>query len=197
MCIRDRESVSGPGSELGATQLLRDGLADFILANDITSVFDAPCGDFNWMRSLTEEVEIAYLGGDIVPDLIVSNQDTYGDDRTRFVVHDLIEDPLPAVDFLLVRDCFIHFSNAHVSRVIDHFVQSETRFIGLTTMVDHAENTDITTGQWRLINLEISPFNLPKPRLFIDDDKNDLRDKKIGVWERQQLIDASAQPGHN
>ena len=186
------ESVSGPGSEIAATALLRTGLVDFIRGNEISSIFDAPCGDFNWMQALTREVDIDYLGGDIVADLIETNTKDYGDDLTRFVVHDLIEDRLPTVDFLLVRDCFIHFSNAHVWRVIEQFLKSETRFIGLTTMVDHPENTDIKTGQWRLINLEIAPFDLPQPRLFIDDDKNDLRDKKIGIWDRQQLLDAVA-----
>ena len=182
------ESVSGPGSELGVTSTLREGLAEFMQSHEIRSMFDAPCGDFNWMRALSAEVEVDYLGGDIVADLIEANQNSYGDARTRFVVHDLIEDPLPAVDFLLVRDCFIHFSNAHVRRVLDHFVQSDIHFIGLTTMVDHPENSDINTGQWRLINLELAPFDLPPPQLYIDDDKNALRDKKIGIWNRQQLI---------
>ncbi len=183
------ESVSGPGSELAATATLRLGLANFLRDFEITSIFDAPCGDFNWMAALTSEIEVDYLGGDIVSPLIEANNAQFGNSSTRFVIHDLIEDPMPDADFVLIRDCFIHLSNRHVFDVLRKFLQSSITFIGLTTMVDLEQNTDIETGKWRLINLNAEPFSLPEPRLFIDDDKNEVRDKKIGIWHRQQLAE--------
>ena len=78
-------------------------------------------------------------------------------------------------------------------RVLDHVGRSDIRFVGLTTMVDHKQNTDIATGTWRLINLQLPPFNLPPPLLYLDDDKNEVRDKRVAIWERGQLVAAQSQ----
>ena len=44
------ESISGPGSTLGATATLRKGLAEAFRVLEVRSLVDAPCGDLNWMR---------------------------------------------------------------------------------------------------------------------------------------------------
>ena len=48
----NRESVSGDGSTLAYTHNLRHELAKFLRAFRVVSMFDAPCGDFNWMRAV-------------------------------------------------------------------------------------------------------------------------------------------------
>ena len=59
------ESISGAGSELAMTAGYRDQLAQ--LLPRFKSMFDAPCGDLNWMHLVLERVEIDYSGGDISP----------------------------------------------------------------------------------------------------------------------------------
>ena len=46
------ESVSGNGSSLEYTTSLRSQLGKFFEKFSIESIFDAPCGDFNWMKSV-------------------------------------------------------------------------------------------------------------------------------------------------
>jgi len=45
-----KESVSGIGSTLIYTENLRSKLPDLFQLYSIKSIFDAPCGDFNWMK---------------------------------------------------------------------------------------------------------------------------------------------------
>ena len=64
------ESMSGDGSTLDYTYNLRHELAKFVRGFEIRSMFDAPCGDFNWMHAVNLPESFAYVGGDIVPTLI-------------------------------------------------------------------------------------------------------------------------------
>ena len=61
----NRESVSGDGSTLAYTHNLRHELAKFLRSFRVVSMFDAPCGDFNWMQAVDFPTGFAYLGGDI------------------------------------------------------------------------------------------------------------------------------------
>ena len=69
----DKESVSGAGSTLAYTYNLRHELADFVRAFEIGTIFDAPCGDFNWMRAVDFPPDLKYIGGEIVPALVEAN----------------------------------------------------------------------------------------------------------------------------
>ena len=48
---RNDESLSGYGSSYKATKNLREELQNFIVNEDIQSLFDAPCGDFFGYKS--------------------------------------------------------------------------------------------------------------------------------------------------
>jgi hypothetical protein len=53
------------------------------------------------------------------------------------------------------------------------------------------QNLDITTGDWRIINLEKAPFNLPEPIKIINEKCTEANgsyaDKSLGLWKLQQL----------
>ena len=104
------ESVSGSGASLRQTQALTQELEGLLKQYKIKSILDVPCGDFNWMK----EVNLAgttYLGGDIVKELILKNQNSYAPlNQVEFKVIDLTKDSLPASDLILCRDCLVHLS---------------------------------------------------------------------------------------
>ena len=54
------------GSELKSTINIRTFLIDFIVKNKVKSLVDAPCGDFNWMKHVTREVGVRYIGIDML-----------------------------------------------------------------------------------------------------------------------------------
>jgi hypothetical protein len=52
------ESVGGCGSEVERTASVRKGLIEWLRENQIQSLFDAPCGDFNWMESVVHSAPV-------------------------------------------------------------------------------------------------------------------------------------------
>ena len=62
------ESVSGLGSEVDATAVLRAELPRMLARLRASSLLDAPCGDAGWINAANPGVR--YVGVDIVPALI-------------------------------------------------------------------------------------------------------------------------------
>lgn len=151
------ESKSGPGSSLDSTEVLRKELPVLFKKFDITSILDIPCGDFNWMRHVDFN-EIKYTGADIVEPLIESNKERFPEHD--FKVLDLVNDPLPAVDLIFVRDCLGHLSNRNVLQAIANMRKSGSKYLLATSFTVWSQNPDIVDGGWKCINLMIEPFNL-------------------------------------
>src|SRR3990172_1030633 len=153
-------------------------------------MLDAPCGDYGWLGSVARDLDVAYIGGGIVADLIATNHKEFGSARTRFDVIDITSDVLPKVDLWLCRDCLFHFSNADIFSTLDNFLRSEIPFLLTTTHPECDENTDIPTGSFRLLNLEIAPFNFPNPIERIDDWIEGYPVRQLALWERASIARA-------
>jgi hypothetical protein len=154
-------------------------------------VLDLPCGDFNWMR-LVDLNGIDYLGADIVEALIAQNQNRYGHfPNVRFKVLDLLADPLPRMDLVLVRDCLVHFSNQNIQKALENIKRSGSTYLLTTTFTQLIRNKDIITGEWRPVNLQSAPFLLPPPMLLIEEQMETsdeiLLSKALGLWRVADL----------
>ena len=186
----DSESVSGPGSSLERTAKLRSELPALLEAIGAQTLLDAPCGDFNWMRHTALNLR-QYTGADVIPDLITSNQRLYGNERTRFVLLDLTRDELPRVDVILCRDCFIHFSDRHITAAIRNFKRSRSAYLLTTNHPGWKQNQDIRTGDFRYINLLLPPFNFPPPLRQIEEKTEAEREqffgKTLALWKLSDL----------
>jgi 2-polyprenyl-3-methyl-5-hydroxy-6-metoxy-1,4-benzoquinol methylase len=176
---QDAESVSGRGSTLAQTEVVRRELPRLLAELGARSLLDAPCGDFNWMRHVAL-AGVAYVGVDVVPEMIERNRREHGGDGRDFLVRDLTRDALPRSDAILCRDCLIHLSFDDALRALDNFRRSGARHLLATTHTSVRENADTESGGWRLLNLTLPPFNLPAPeRLVIE---NPELSKCLGVW---------------
>lgn len=187
------ESRSGAGSELGYTENLRTHLPALFERYRIRTIIDAPCGDFHWMRLVPLANGISYVGLDIVPELIAHNQRQYGDTRHRFLVSNLLQDPLPAGDILICRDCLFHLSNKDIVSALKNFVDSNTPYLLTSTHINHDgfANTDIKTGEFRRIDLFSEPFRLPKDVLCrIDDFVPPFPPREMCLWNRAEIASA-------
>lgn len=185
------ESVSGRGSELKHTQVLLRKLEYLTKDFQVQSMLDSPCGDFNWMQFL-DKSNLTYIGMDIVPELIPPLNLKYGQDsKVTFMHGNMIEDQLPKVDLIFCRDCLVHFSFSDIKKTLLNFKNSGARYLLTTTYKDRGVNRDIRTGGWRALNLELPPFNLPKPLKIIKennlDDNGVYFDKCMGLWDLSQL----------
>ncbi len=186
-----RESVSGPGSELRYTENLRAKLPILFNKYKITSVLDAPCGDFNWMRLVVGVVPINYLGVDIVESLVLQNSRKYESERVKFKLLDIVADDLPDADIIICRDCLFHLSFENIGKFVDKFLQSNIKYILTTTHKSAivSKNIDIQNGDFRLIDLYAAPFNFPRDSLeVIEDWIPGYHERQMVMWSREQLI---------
>lgn len=179
------ESASGRGSELACTESIRAVLPMLFEKFSITSMLDAPCGDFNWMQHVPL-AGIQYTGMDVVPELIDRNQQRYGTATIRFLQGDITRDSLPPVDLIMSRDCLVHLSLKDGCRALNQFKQSGSRYLLLTTYPETQTNKDAPTGSWKPLNLCLPPFNLSPPLMLLPDPSDDTGanpDKSIGLWD--------------
>jgi hypothetical protein len=175
------ESVSGPGSSMQGTSRLRSALPTLLKKYNIQSILDIPCGDAYWIREILSS-NINYIGADIVPELIIRNC-AEKSDLGRFEVLDLVSDPLPRVDLILVRDCFIHLPNRMVSDAIDNIRKSSSNWLLTSHFLCERCNVKIEIGGYRPIDLTKSPFKLPDPAEIVDDsDGLNANGKHMALW---------------
>ena len=183
------ESVSGPGSGVARTAVFRDEVAVLLKEINARTVLDAGCGDFNWMKHVRLDLE-QYIGVDVVPELISANQREYGNAVRAFLDVDITRDKLPRVDVILSRDCLVHFSFKDIFGAIQNFKESGSTYLLATTFKSVNTNTDINTGEWRALNLQIFPFNFREPLKLIDEKRTHggvSLDKYLGLWALQDL----------
>lgn len=186
------ESLSGGGSTLEYTENIRREIPKLVREYDIKIFLDAPCGDYNWFQKVEKPNGMKYIGGDIVDQLIAQNQSRYTDSQTSFMSLDIINERLPSADLWMCRDCLFHFSYEDIFKTLDNFVNSEIEYLFTSVHTNCTENTDILTGGVRLLNLELPPFNLCKPIVYIDDWIPNFHVRKMGLWTRAMIADSLA-----
>jgi len=185
----DLNSVSGPGSNLEETKSLVEKLPELLRKHHASSVLDIPCGDFFWMKNVDLE-NIDYQGADIVSEIVAQNK-KYEKDNVSFEQLDLLQDKLPKVDVIFVRDCFVHLSYNDVFKALENICKSDSKSLLTTTFSERKENTDIATGQWRALNLCVAPFNFPEPQVLLNEacPQEGWEDKSLGLWEVADILD--------
>ena len=175
------EGVSGPGSELRITQRTRGELSALIKRFGITSIADAPCGDFNWMRHVDMGTCI-YTGYDIVQELVENNNMLFGSPLRSFKHMNLINGIIDKADLIICRDCLAHLTNEQIFKVLRNFKDSGAKYILMTTNILSDRNVPIDrAGDWRKLNLELAPFHFPRPLAIIEEDVP-------FEWERGKLL---------
>jgi hypothetical protein len=177
------ESISGVGSELHMTAPYRARLIN--LLPRFQSMFDAPCGDLNWMRLVLDKVKIDYAGGDISPHVIELNRSRFP--KLTFEVFDITADPFPCAAVWHCRDCLFHLSYADIDKAIANFLRSDIPYALLTTHRGIIRNRDNPTGGWRYLDLTKPPFNFPEPELLLKDYLPGELPRYVGLWHRDRL----------
>lgn len=184
----NEESASGPGSTLEYTENLRRELPILLGKHGVTTMLDAPCGDYHWFKEIHRE-NVNYIGADIVGDLVAQNTSRYADSKTRFCQMDITSDPLPDVDLWLCRDVLFHLSTKLVHRALENFSRSKIDYLLTTTHPECRHNSDIPTGSFRELNLQLEPFGFPEPIAWIDDWIPGFPVRKLGLWKRTDLAE--------
>ena len=184
------ESISGPGSSMQQTHMIRAMIPEIIKKYTITSIFDLPCGDFNWMKHV-DVGDCTYIGADVVKDLVLKNNSKYANTKRAFMHLDVTRDQLPLADLIICRDLLVHLSNEDIIITLRNFKKSGAKYLLTTTFKSRAGNNDITSGDWRPLNLQVAPFRLPSPLEVINErctEQNGIySDKSMALWRLDDI----------
>lgn len=188
------ETVSGIGSDLEQTAVIRRELPDLLARHQIKTLVDAPCGDLFWLRQV-EGMELdSYIGVDIVPELVHKLSSTQPMPNAEFRRLDVVSDPLPKADAVLCRDLLVHLNYQQIYRCLRNFRASGSTYLLVTTFPKHA-NADIVSGRWRPVNLRGEPFAFPEPLEMIIEGNTQRNarlgigygDKSLALWRLEDL----------
>jgi hypothetical protein len=185
-----QETVCGAGSTMAQTRVARETVARVVREHGVKTLLDAPCGDMNWMKHVPLD-GVRYIGGDVVEKMVDENRATLGGltaggGSREFMVLDIIKNVPPKADLILCRDFLVHMVEADVKRALANFSASGSTYLLATTFPATTANVDLKfPGEWRPINLQIAPFNLPQPVMIVDEECPDAngRSKSLALWK--------------
>ncbi len=155
--------TSGFGSMVRTTIVYRAFLERFIKDNEIHSVVDAGCGDWEFSKVI-DWTGIDYKGYDIVDSVIEQDKRTFAKPNIQFFKADIIEADLPPADLLIVKDVLQHLPNADVQRFLVKQLPKYKHVLltnGTGTGTLSSPNPDIHIGEYRGLDLSRAPFGVP------------------------------------
>ncbi len=150
---------SGPGSMPSSTIEYRAFIERFIKENEVRSVTDLGCGDWQFSR-LIDWSDVDYVGFDVVGHLIERNRREYGRKNIRFQQFEDVSD-LPGGDLLLSKEVLQHLPNEIVLNYLEE-IRRKYKFALLTNAIEPSDiaNRDIVAGDWRPLRRDQPPFNI-------------------------------------
>lgn len=186
------ESISGPGSSLEQTAYIRAEIPKLIRQYNIKSIFDAPCGDWNWISKVSLPID-NYIGADIVKILVEKNNNLYAKENYIFLHMNVVVDELPKVDLILCRDLLVHFSYNNIQKFFQNIKKSGSTYILMTHFLNE-KNIDIRGDMdWRPLDFQNQPFNFPSPlEIIIEANAPEgWKHKTLSLWKVEDIPDFS------
>lgn len=166
-----------------------DFLKSFIKNNDIKSITDVGCGDFNIMRRvLVDFPDIVYYGIDVAENLINYNNEKYSDKNKHFYCLDVSNETekLPKADLFICRQVLQHLSNKDVAAILDatknyHYaIITDSIYVG----DDMKYNLDMPTGEAIRLPMK-SGIYIDKPPFSM---KNVAHVLSVNVYEPRRSL---------
>lgn len=185
-------SRSGVGSELEFTNHYRAALSSLIKEMQFSSVFDAPCGDLNWMQDIINQDQLEhYIGGDISKSLVFDLNKKFPNIDVRHF--DICEDKFPSADVWHCRDCLFHLPFVDIKAAFENFISSNVPYVLFTTHRARFmhKNLDVPAGGFRFLDLEHAPFSLPPAERYLADFRRGVDfPRYVGLWKREAIAEA-------
>jgi len=160
---------SGPGSRAKGTEDYRKVLTDLLMENDVNSVLDYGCGDWQFSHLIEwPKYVTSYTGVDIVKSVIDTNIELHSNNVIRFE-HCTNSYLFPDVDLIVCKDVLQHLSNKTISALLKKFVK-HSKYIFITNDSNHykkiVKNSDIQDGKWRPLDLSLAPWNIKSKTIY-------------------------------
>lgn len=169
--IENKKYYSGQGShEEKYVQPYIMLIKEMIKDDEIKSILDLGCGDFNVGKAIMEDIaHVKYVGVDIVQGMIDELNKEQGSDNIEFTCLDIVDDDLPDADLCLIRQVLQHLDNGEIQRILSKL--SKYKYVVITEHITEKTtaktyNRDKVHGQHARIEygsgvyLEETPFCL-------------------------------------
>ena len=179
----DQVAASGKGSELETTEGLRSSLPGLLRDLKVQTLVDVGCGDWTWMSKL--ELPCNYLGLDIVENVVERNRAAYSKPGVDFRRLDAVAEPIPDCNAVLCREVIFHLSFVDGLELIKN-IKRHSEWLIITTDTTIWFNSDIPSGDFRMLNLECRPFRFPRPERELRDD-GFVSGRRLSVWRTASL----------
>ena len=164
---------SGSGSLPIHTRGYINFIQEFLRDQDIKSVLDLGCGDWQFSR-FVDWTGIQYLGLDLVKSVIDSDIARYCAPNISFAVTtDAAE--LPSAELLIMKDVLQHWSNESVRQFLP--VLKRYRYCLITNCINpkgETVNADIVDGEFRYLDIRLPPFNFAADEIYSFTNKRSL-----------------------
>lgn len=174
---------SGLGSEVAVTSTIRRELPGILRDLGVERLIDVGCGDWTWMSQV--KLPCYYVGLDVVRTVVDRNTASYGSDTVSFQHLDAVDHDLPDCDAVLCREVIFHLSFEEAGLVLDN-IKRHARWIIVTCDPVVWFNSDIPSGDFRMLNLHRAPFRFPAPDRYISDDGL-VPGRFLGVWRTDRI----------
>jgi 2-polyprenyl-3-methyl-5-hydroxy-6-metoxy-1,4-benzoquinol methylase len=151
---------SGAGSKLENVKEYVEVLQKYIDKPEVKTVLDLGCGDWQFSKFL-DLSSVSYLGVDVVESVIESNSTSYSASNIKFISRDITTYEVPKVDLIICKDVLQHLCNKDVVTILVKIITS-SKFSLITNdfKPENTENKDINNGDYRCLDLTLSPFYL-------------------------------------
>lgn len=140
---------SGRGSDEANTHPYETLVADYVRANDIKTIVDVGCGDFQVSQRILERLpeDVSYIGLDVSRIAVERNRKLHANDRVHFMHCDAALDDLPSGDLVLVREVLQHLTNRDILAIIPKLVAFPHALVTNTRMLNAKRvNSDQAAG---------------------------------------------------
>lgn len=166
-----------------AQQLLSE-LSSLYITFTIKSVLDCGCGSFPW----PQDSSIPILCIDIVESLLEEQMETYKDStQVQFQKLNVCTDPPETKDLWIARDLLSMMTYEQINLFFQKFLESKSKYIGITSIETSRQNTDTTKGILRPLAIDKHPFFLKRPLHILQDGQQWFKKKTLNIYSREQI----------
>ena len=176
---------SGTGSSEKIAEDYCQTVSNFIKTNNIQSVVDLGCGDFQVSKRIIDACDgIDYTGYDCVQQLIDFNRENFSSEKVKFLFANIIEDEFVNAELCLIRQVLQHLSNEQILSIIKKI--KKYKYVIITEHypldkrfkpnIDHKPGPRTRLSYNSAVVLDRAPFNLKNLTeiLTIKDEKHIL-----------------------
>lgn len=158
------ETRSGIGSTTLYTRETVKFVEDFVKHKNVTNIVDLGCGEMHWQKEFASLPEISrYVGVDVVPSVIESNQGKIKDNRFTFVCCDAEQfNRYDGCELVICRETLFHLPIPKIMNIINQIRNSNCKWF-LTTSDSRGSNRLVRIGGFFDLNLQSQPFSFPPP----------------------------------